>query len=229
MKTKLFVLLISILTSGLLFGQSCSFYYPENVGAELIYKNYDKKEKFVSKNSQQVLSYTKTSAGAEATILSKSYDDKDKLLGENTLKVYCKAGVFYFDMKSYLSPETMSAYKDMEVKIDATNLEVPGTLKVGDKLSDGSMTMDVSTGGFKIMSIVVQITERVVAAEENMTTAAGTFNCLKINQTITSKVGVKVVTKSSEWLAPGVGVIKNESYSTDGKLNSRMELVEYKK
>jgi hypothetical protein len=229
MKTKLFVLVIGVFSSGLIFGQDCSFYYPENVGAELVYKNYDKKDKFVSKNSQQVISYTKTSAGAEASILSKSYDDKDKLLGENTLTVYCKAGTFYFDMKNYLSPETMNAYKDMEVKIDSKNLEIPSHLKVGDQLSDGSLIMDISTGGFKIMSIVVQITERKIAAEESVTTPAGTFNCFKISETITSKVGVKVVTKSTEWLAPGVGTIKNESYTSDGKLNSRMELVEFKK
>lgn len=229
MKTKLIVTVVSIFFSGLVIGQDCSFYYPEMVGAELVYKNYDKKDKFVSKNSQQVISYTKTSAGAEATILSKSYDDKDKLTGENTLTVYCKAGVFYFDMKGYLSPETMTAYKDMEIKVDCKNLEVPSRLHVGDKLNDGSLTMDISTSGFKIMSIVILITERMVEAEENVTTPAGTFKCFKISQTISSKVGVKVVTKSYEWLASGIGTIKNESYSSDGKLNSRMELVEFKK
>jgi hypothetical protein len=229
MKTKIVIVLAGLLITVSIFSQDCSFYYPEMVGAQLVYKNYDKKDKPVSTNSQQVTAYKKTATGAEATILVKSYDDKDKLLGENTLEVSCKAGVFYFDMKGYFSPETMSAYKDMEVKVSSENLEVPGHFQVGDKLKDGSVTMEVSTNGFKFMTMTVLITERVVEAQESVTTPAGTFSCYKFSQTVTSKVGIKVVTKSYEWLCAGVGVIKNEGYTSDGKLNSRMELIELKK
>jgi hypothetical protein len=229
MKAKQFFILAGLLFTNAIFSQDCYFYYPEMVGAQLVYKNYDKKDKPVSTVSQQVTKYNKTASGAEASILVKSYDDKDQLVGENTLQVRCEAGIFYFDMKGYLSPETMSAYKDMEVKVNSTNLEVPGRVKVGDKLKDGSLTMDISTNGFKFMTLTVLITDRTVEAEESVTTPAGTFTCFKFSQTVTTKVGVKVTVKSYDWLSNGVGMIKNESYTTDGKLNSRMELIELKK
>jgi hypothetical protein len=229
MKTRVLLIVVGLLMTTSIFSQDCSFYYPELVGARLVYKNYDKKDKPVSTVSQEITSYTKTVDGAEATVLVKSYDEKDKLLGENTLQVKCEAGTFYFDMRGYFSPETMSAYKDMEVSVNSENLEVPSHLKVGDKLKDGSITMDVSTNGFKIMTMSIQITDRTVEAQESVTTPAGTFSCYKFSQTVTSKVGIKVVTKTYDWLCPDVGTIKSESYTTDGKLNSRMELVEFKK
>jgi hypothetical protein len=229
MKTKTFLLIICAIFTASLHAQDCSFYYPESVGAKLVYKNYDKKDKPLSTVSQEVTSYTRTATGAEATVLVKSYDDKDKPTGENTLQVKCEAGVFYFDMKGYISPETMNAYKDMEIKVSSENLEIPSHIKVGDKLKDGSVTMDISSGGFKFASFSVFITDRTVDAQESVTTQAGTFTCFKFSETITSKVMVKTTSKSYEWLCPEVGVIKNEGYTTDGKLNSRMELIEYKK
>jgi hypothetical protein len=229
MKAKQLITMAGMFISSAIFSQDCYFYYPEMVGAQLVYKHYDKKEKLVSTVSQQVTDYKKTVAGAEATILVKSYDSKDKLTGENTLQVKCEAGIFYFDMEGYLSPETMSAYQDMEVKVNSTNLEVPGIIKVGDKLKDGSLTMDISTNGFKFMTMTVFITDRTVEAEESVTTPAGTFPCFKLSQTVAIKAGFKMTTKSYDWLSVGVGTVKNESYTTDGDLNSRMELTDIKK
>jgi hypothetical protein len=229
MKTKTCLFLLGAIISSSVFAQDCIFYFPESVGTQLVYKNYDKKDKPVSTVSQEVTSYKKTASGAEASILVKSFDDKDKQVGENTLQVRCEAGIFYFDMKGFFSPETMSAYKDMEVKVSTENLEVPSRLKVGDKLKDGSVTMDVSTGGFKIASLSAFITERTVDAQESVTTPAGTFACYKFSETVTAKVMVKTTSKSYEWLCPNVGVVKSENYSSDGKLSSRMELIEIKK
>ncbi len=226
MKTRLTFLLIVTFFSGIVIGQDCSFYYPELAGAKLVYKNYDGKDKYTGKNAQEVITYNKTATGAEATINVKSYDEKDKMVGESTFEVSCKDGVFYMDMKNFISPETMAAYKDMQLTIDSKNLEFPSRLKVGDKLNDGSVTMDVSTGGFKIMTISVLITERVVEAEETITTPAGSFKCYKISQTVTSKVGMKVVTKSYDWISPTVGTVKSEAYTSEGKLSSRRELTE---
>ena len=77
------------------------------------------------------------------------------------------------------------------------------------------------------MTLMVQITEQMVEAQESVTTPAGKYDCYKISQMVTSKVSIKIITRSHDWLCPGVGIIKNESYTTDGKLNSRMELIEF--
>jgi hypothetical protein len=41
-------------------------------------------------------------------------------------------------------------------------------------------------------------------------------------------LGIKVKAKSAEWYAKGIGVVKNESYDKEGKIQSHTELVELK-
>ncbi len=223
--TCIIVFSLTLLSSG----QDCSFYYPQLVGARLLYQHYDKKLKPTGKSSHEVIAYNKTTTGAIATIKVESFDEKDKLLGESTIEVKCEAGVFYFDMKSFISPETLTAYKDMDIVVTTDNLEMPHLLKAGEKLKDGSLIMDISTNGFKIMTISVLVTDRVVESQESVTTPAGTFSCYKISEKVTSKVGLTVVSNNSEWYCEDVGLVKSETYSSDGTLASRTELIELKR
>jgi len=64
-----------------------------------------------------VTSYKVKPGGAEATILVHTYDEKGKSVSESELEVKCESGTFYFDMKSYINQQMMSAYEDMEVKV----------------------------------------------------------------------------------------------------------------
>jgi hypothetical protein len=199
--------------------QECQFYYPQTKGAELVYNNYDKKGKLTGTSSQKVIEYNKTANGAEATILVKSADDKGKNVTESQLKVKCESGVFYFDMKGYLQ-QNMSAYEGMEVKMDFQNLEMPSNLKAGDKLKDGWIKMEISNAGIKLMTMEIDITNRTVEGKESITTAAGTFDCYKLKQNISTQMGMKFEAKSTQWMNPGTGMIKSESYSTDNILTS---------
>lgn len=226
MKTKQVIGTVLIFFSGIIFGQDCIFYYPETEGAELVYRHYDKKDKSTGKSSQKVKVYKKTGTGAEAEIQVKSYDEKDKLLAEYELDVRCEAGIFYFDMSGYLNREMMSAYENMDLKVQTNNLEMPSKLKVGEILKDGSITMEISSGGMKIMTIQVIISDRKVLAEENVTTSAGTFKCYKISQTVITKMGMQMVVKSTDWFSQGIGMVKSESYSGSDKFYGRTELIE---
>ncbi len=123
----------------------------------------------------------------------------------------------------------MAAYKDMNVSIKADKLEMSRQLKAGDRLSDGNLTMEVSTNDFKIMTITILVTDRVVEGTESITTPAGTYPCYKIKQKVISRFGVTMETNSIEWYCEGTGLIKSESYSNDGKLTSRTELIELKR
>jgi hypothetical protein len=217
MKKIIILFLFGFILYPFLSAQKCEFYYPQNKGVELVYKNYDKKGKLTGTSSQKVTDYKETSTGAEATIVVKTTDDKGKTSPESKLNVKCEAGVFYFDMKGYLNQDP-NAYQGMEVKMDALNLEMPSSLKAGDKLKDGWVKMDVSSGGMKIMSMEVDITDRTVEGKENVTTPAGTFDCLKISQKATTKMGMKIESKTTQWMCSGTGMIKTETYSSDGKL-----------
>ncbi len=229
MKHNVFAWLIVFFLPFLATAQECSFYYPQMEGARIVYQHYDKKSKPSSKSVHEVLAYKGSGNGAEAIIKVETYDDKDKLLNESTLEVKCEAGIFYIDMESFLSPQLMTAYYDMDLIVTTDNLEMPDHLNPGDKLKDGSLTIDIITNGFKIMTVTILISDRIVEGEESVTTAAGTFSCYKIDQKVTSRFGLTVVSNSIEWYSKNVGLIKSVSYSTDSKLAGQTELIELKR
>jgi len=216
MKKLIYLSLLGFLFSPFISAQKCDFYYPQTKGAELVYKNYDKNGKSTGTSTQKVVDYKETATGSEATISNKSTDTKGKTT-EAQLNVKCEGGIFYFDMKGYLNQDP-NAYQGMDVKMDAHNLEMPSNLKAGDKMKDGWVKMDVSSGGMKIMSMQIDITDRTVVGKESVTTPAGTFDCLKISQNATTKMGMTITSKSTQWMCSGTGMIKTETYSSDGKL-----------
>lgn len=211
-----------------LFSQECSFYYPQMEGSELIYQQYDKKEAKNGSSSHKVIQYKQNSDRSEATILFKTYDKNDKPVSESMLEVKCEAGIFYVDMEGYINQQMVSAYEDMEVKVVTDNLELPGNLSPGDVLKEGSVKMEISSSGLRIMTLQLTITDRLVESKENITTPAGTFECFKINQSIVTTRPVGTTMKGTEWLCPGTGMIKSESYNGSGKFIGRSELIELK-
>lgn len=229
MKIKLIFFFIAVFFVSAVFAQDCSFYYPESEGAELVYQVYDKKDKPAGKTSHKVVAYSTSAKSADAKIEVKTFDSDDKPIAETVLEVRCEEGVFYFDMEGYLNQQMMSAYEEMEVRVDASDLAMPSKLSVGQDLGDGSISVEISNSGIKMMTMQINISDRKVEAEESVSTPAGTFSCFKISQTTTIKAPMKMVMKSTEWLSPGTGLIKNESYKSDGKPTGRTELIELNK
>jgi hypothetical protein len=69
----------------------------------------------------------------------------------------------------------------------------------------------------------INITNRVVASQESVTTAAGTFNCYKITQdfkmeNIVMGMTIPITMKSIEYYAAGTGMVKSQSFDKNGKL-----------
>lgn len=73
------------------------------------------------------------------------------------------------------------------------------------------------------------VTNRKVIGKESVTTPAGTFECYKISYDIATKMMINMKTKATEWYARGTGLIKSETYSTDGKLMGSNVLTSIKK
>ena len=80
-----------------------------------------------------------------------------------------------------------------------------------------------------IMNMSVSITNRKVEAVENITTPAGTFECYKITYDVATKMMINVKMKATEWYAKNVGMVKSESYTSDGKLAGSTLLTGLKK
>src|SRR6266542_662590 len=136
--------------------QDCTFYFPTKVGTNLEMKTYDGKDKLKSSVKSKVLESTANSVKFNSEI----FDEKGKSLSKGDYEVKCQNGEFVIDMKSYLKDMDMSKYKDMQMDMSATNMSIPKNLQVGQKLNDGEISIKVSSGGFKIMTISVKILNR---------------------------------------------------------------------
>jgi len=145
--------------------------------------------------------------------------------GEMTYQVVIKDGVAIMDINQ-LIPADMN---NQGIKMDAkgTSVEYPSDLKVGQSLKPSEVTMTMDIGGRKMDTVIKSVGKCL--AIEDVKVPAGTFKCYKITQTATSTVmGINNVSTSIEWLAPGIGQVKNEHYDDKNKLVSSSVLVELK-
>lgn len=212
------------------FSQDCEAYFPMEKGAVSEVTSYDKKDKPTGKTSQKVLKKSGSGNVIEAEIEAKNYDDKDKIVSTTTFVVKCDGGNFYFDMSSFLDQQQMAAYEGMEMSMDGGFLEFPTNMKAGDKLKDGHITVIIANSGMTIATIKVDITERLVDAIEEVTTSAGTFDCVKISYKSFTKIGfMKVTVSATEWFAKDVGMVKSETYNKKGKFLGKSLLTKFEK
>jgi len=213
MKKTILIFSIILTYSMSLFAQDCVFYYPKTKGAKLEYKSFDKKDKITGRSTQLVKDISENGGVIEALIETQSFDKKDKDLGKNEYTVKCENGVYSVDMKSFLDAATMEAYKDMNVNVTSDNLQIPSSIKVGDVLPDGKLRVMVSSEGVQVLDMSTTLSNRKVETREQITTEAGTFDCVKITYTITTKMMISVRFEVAEWFCEGVGSVKTESYS----------------
>lgn len=122
-----------------------------------------------------------------------------------------------------INPDILKQYKDMDMDISGTNIELPNDLDIGKKLKDANMVMSINMGGIT-MNMTMDMVNRTVDAKESITTPAGTFNCFAISYESQVKMGIKTSFTIKEWIAEGVGVVKTESYNKKGKLMGYSEL-----
>lgn len=217
---KLLYSIIFIFASITIAKAQCNEYYTLQVGSAWEYETYNAKDKLAGKNQQKVTALSKNPGGYVATVNSVMFDEKGKEVMKGDLGFKCDNGTMYIDMRNFISEDQLKAFSSYEMKVEATNLEIPPTLSAGESLGDGSVTITAS-GAPLPMKMTVTITDRKVEAKESVTTPAGSFECFKITSKmiIESQMGVKVTSQLStiEWIAPKVGTVKSESYNKNGK------------
>lgn len=108
-------------------------------------------------------------------------------------------------------------------RIESTDMQFPSGMTVGQQLKDASIQL--SLDGPVPVNMVSNISNRKVESRESVTTPAGTFDCYKISYDLFSKVSiVKTEGRVVEWYAPGVGLVRSESYNKKDKLLGFNEL-----
>ncbi len=224
MKTFLacFITLLSFANAS---AQNCSgYYYLTNSQVEMT--TYDKKAKESGKLTYTISGVNKNGAEITAGFVSEMKDEKGKSLSKGSGKYKCNGGNLFIDAKVAMPQEQMAAYKDMDVKADEVFIEYPNTLTVGTSLKDASFKMDIINKGSVFSTTTLEQTNRKVEGKETVTSPAGTWECWKITYdgrfraTIggPSGIGIPFNFKSTEWFAPGFGIVKTETFNKNGKL-----------
>jgi hypothetical protein len=211
---------IIFLTGTLAFAQTdCKPYLPSEIGNTWEITTYSSKDKVTGTTSYEILSVEETESGTTYEVQATSFDPKGKQTYVNIFEAMCKDSIFQIDMTVMMDGNTMSAYEEMDAEIDATEFSLPPTNEsaVGP-LEDGSIKVSMSSNGMSMMTMTVNVTDRKVEGVEEITTEAGTFTCLKLTQTVSTRMIVKIEASSIEWYTEGVGMVRSESYNSRWKL-----------
>jgi hypothetical protein len=221
--------IVSLLAPAILFvlmafsvsGDECNTWYPMKVGETRTYTQYDAKDKVTGSSTQKVIAARSLEGGLSVTmgVETKSKDADTAISGQFT--VTCQNGQYSVSMDNMLDPKLLAAYEGMEVVIDADQMELPTNITVGQKLKDASITAKVLSNGMSMFSITINVTNRTIAAMEDVTTSAGTFSCYRLNYDVESKVAfIKTKATGSEWYAKKTGLVKTATYDKKGKLEA---------
>ncbi len=208
----------------LVFAQeNCTSFLPGQ-GTKLTYFNYDKKGKKTSTTTNEIVS-VKTKGDTiyfkvhQLITTGKKKDDM-----ENDLLFKCSGNNFIIDMNSILNSEQMKAYEDATLSVKSKDMFIPGDLKPGMELNDGSITITAFLNPMTT-TITARVFYREVVDKEDITTPAGTFSAWKITGNVESKFAfMRIAYRTVEWYVKNIGVVRSESYDRKGKMIGHTEL-----
>lgn len=216
--TTVFTAVLLILAFLPVKAQECKIYFPDNIGTVREMKTFDQKNKLTGVMRQEILDKKVSGNDVQLKVRSTMYTPDDKQTSTMELDLLCENGVFKFDMKNFMDPNTMDAYKDMQVEMSGTQLAYPSRIQQGERLPDGMFQMVVKNNNITLVTMTTNITDRQVEGTETITTEAGTFDCFKIRYNMSVKAGFITTTMSAiEWIAEGVGLVRSESFDRRGR------------
>jgi len=222
MKNLLTSLFVLVGTTGLLAQDLCSTYYPMKKGTTFQITTYEKD----SQKPSGVLNYEVKDAGSDwALFFFEMTDQRDKVVATSEYEIKCEDDGVSIDFSSLGSPAALEQYKGMEVEVTGTNMFIPNNLSDGQTLPDSNMVMTVNMG-IKLR-LTVDVFNRQVVGSETITTPAGTFDCKVLSYDFESKMGIKVRGSSKQWLAKGIGAVKQEDRNKKGKITSWSQLTAF--
>jgi len=223
MKT-LFITIVTILVSSFMaISQSnCSTFYPFEEAATFQITNYGRNKSVAAITDFLVIEATNNFA----TFKSFLRDKDGEVINEATFTMSCENDGIVVDMESLLNPQLLENYRDFETEISGTQIVIPNNLHIGQELPDANMLMKVNMSGINI-KMEISMTDRTVLTTETVTTPAGTFECFVIGYTNTINMGMNRTTTAKQWIARGVGLVKQEDYNRRGNVTSSSLLTDF--
>lgn len=218
MRHVAFLIAILALTSVSAQNNNCSKFYASQEGKKLIIHQYDKKERLSTISEFKVTDVKNTATQSVITIAMNLKDGKNnKSIVTSSFKARCSGKTTRLDPESFIAPGILDQYNNMEYSIRGDDISFPNSLTIDQELPNASVHMSVNAGIMNI-NITTSMLNRKVIAQEQVTTPAGTFDCYVITYTNELTMGMTTTQHSKQWIAEGVGMVKEETRKANGKL-----------
>lgn len=211
---KLLGLALALNCYGTANAQNCNDFWLMQKGKTIEMTSTSSKGKANGINRYVIMDQTKEGNAIMSDVAFELIDEKGKEVAKGTMSMKCVEGNYQVDMRQFIPQQSMEQMKDLES--DAVFfLSYPASMSVGDELEPGEANIAVSSSGID-MTIEINIIDRKVTGKEKVTTPAGSWDCFKItSQTATrmkvAGIGIPIKSSSTEYFAPGFGIVKSES------------------
>ena len=223
-------------------GASCTDFIWFKTGAMMEFETKDAKGGILNKSRMEIAKVRNEGAVTVADAIS-----SDNEGNSFEMQFKCAGDRMYMDFGSLIKQALQKAGQEgadnanIQRALDNTEIgfsdgfmDFPKSMYPGQVLGDVSVSINSSPTPQFSVEMVSTLTDRKVVAKERITTAAGSFDCLKITGTRKSSMKImgmnrKLPTSTEHmWFAPGIGVIKQEDFDEKGKLSTSMNLTAYK-
>ncbi len=226
---KAFFLIVFCFTNFLTFSQNCENLLIFKKGSIYEYAYFNSKNNLEHTSKMNVLDVKKDEKTWIANIEITSFDQKNKEFYKLKQEYQCQNNILTLDLSNLFDKKMLSEYENMHVQIESDKMEIPTILSIGEKLNNGTATINVNNEGINFLKMSISVNNRVVEGKEIITVPAGTFDCFVISYDIEYKSIFKSSGKMKEWHAKEVGLVKQESYNSKGKINGYTVLNNFKK
>lgn len=223
-QTLLFLFLFQIAHFGI--SQDCSSMYPLTEGLNFTTEHYDKKGKLTGKAINKVTAVNNLATGTVEASLSVTMLDKkgnEDLVSD--FDVTCFDGNFTMSMEAFLPQGQTAAMGEITVTGEGGAMDYPSNLSVGQSFDDGTITISVNDG---MINMTMQVYDRKITGKETVVTAMGEYSCFvmeyytSLDMTIMTMKG-----KTVQYLYPGLGMVKTETFDKNGKSQGYSILTEF--
>lgn len=226
------IVLFTLIVFGITALKAQEIFFPTEEGKVLVYKRYDKKSKEIETMKYTIKNILAEGDNMEITYLIESMNAKNESGLSEEITLVKKGNVLYFDMSNFINKAVFQEggkdSSESQIEIKGNNMEIPVDPQPGTSLPDANVEMAMKMG-FINLKLSTNIINRRVEAIEDISVPAGSFKCFKFTgDVIASVMGKRVNSSTAEWYARGVGVVKSETYDKNGKLDSYIQLEEFK-
>ncbi|MBP6811452.1 MAG: hypothetical protein KA138_08025 [Saprospiraceae bacterium] len=203
-------------------------YFKEGVSME--YTDYDDKGKVTGMRTQKVTRIYKSRDTLVAVVESILKNKKGKETSKGTFPIKCLSGTIFMDCRSVTpSQEQTRQRDDMEVEIRSIDQRFPYKMSVGQSLPDAELETTIRLRGLQLFHSIFLIKNRKAEAEETVTTAAGTYNCMRVSYDVEFQAMGNRTIHTVCWYSQSVGMVKSINYDKKGKEENRQELTTFVK